>query len=137
MSDEINWDEDLADCEHHVEGPCRQCEAEEWEMGKAADRSVQSVSSHQQRTGEAMTFNSVAEVNAYYDSIPPLDITAELEACGGDPLSMANVMVRSLAEYINRWSVPTQWPAHPPKRGWWRRSLWVSGRSAIAAMLAR
>lgn len=26
MPEDSDWDEDVVDCEHHVEGPCRQCE---------------------------------------------------------------------------------------------------------------
>jgi hypothetical protein len=68
-----------------------------------------------------MTFKTVAEVNTYYDSIPPLDITAELEACGDDPIAMLNASIRSLGEYLNRYCRPMELPAHPPKRRWWQR----------------
>lgn len=68
-----------------------------------------------------MRFKSVAEVNAYYDAIPPLDISDELKACGDDPLAMANVAIRSLGDYINKYSVPIEWLDNPPKRRrWWR-----------------
>lgn len=67
-------------------------------------------------------FRSVEDVKAYYAAIPPPpSILDELKACGDDPLAKANVMIRSLADYINKYSMPLEWPDKPPKRGWWQR----------------
>jgi len=66
-------------------------------------------------------FTTVAEVNAYHASIPPLDITAELQACGDDGLAMAKVAICSLAAYISKYCAPMDLPAQPPRRRKWRQ----------------
>lgn len=64
-----------------------------------------------------MSFITVAEVNAYYDSIPPLDIPQrEIDACGDDGLAIANLMIQSLSAYMRTYSRPMDWPAAPPRR---------------------